>query len=139
MLVTTKGRYALAALADLAAHAGQGAVPLRDVAARQSISEKYLESIVKSLADASLVTGTRGKGGGYELARPADETTVLEVLDAVEGDFKVAEDLEGAASPAQLRSAALFDEIDAIVRERLGDETVADLAQGEDAGDYYVI
>ena len=139
MLVTTKGRYALAALADLAAHAGQGAVPLRDVAARQGISEKYLESIVKSLADASLVSGTRGKGGGYELARPADETTVLEVLECVEGDLAVAEDAEVGATGVQLRAAALFDEAQQAVESILSATTVAELARGGDEGDYYVI
>ena len=69
MLVSTKGRYALRVMIDLAQRAPGAYVPLRDIAGRQEISEKYLESIVKLLTRGGLVEGLRGKGGGYRLGR----------------------------------------------------------------------
>ena len=83
MLISTRGRYALRILTDLAENENGGTVTLREAAARQQISEKYLESIVKDLVRGKLVEGTRGKGGGYRLARPAEEIGVLEVLSLI--------------------------------------------------------
>ena len=67
MLVSTKGRYALRVMIDLAEHEGDGFLPLRDIAARQAISDKYLESILKALVRNHLVSSLRGKNGGYKL------------------------------------------------------------------------
>ena len=69
MMISTKGRYALRFLVDIAEHQAEGYVPLKDVAERQGISEKYLESIVKTLVRADVLTGLRGKGGGYRLRK----------------------------------------------------------------------
>ena len=69
MLVSTKGRYALRVMIDLAEHPTDGYTPLKLIAERQDISEKYLESIIKLLVRARLLTGLRGKGGGYRLTR----------------------------------------------------------------------
>ena len=82
MMISTKGRYALRIMTELAAAEGEDLVPLRDVARKQEISEKYMEAIIKSLVKAGLVIGLRGKGGGYRLARPAGECTVWDILEA---------------------------------------------------------
>ena len=71
MLVSTKGRYALRVMIELAEHPTDGYIPLKLIAERQGISEKYLESIIKLLVRARLLTGLRGKGGGYRLTRSA--------------------------------------------------------------------
>ena len=67
MLISTKGRYALRVMIDLAEHQTEGYIPLKTIAQRQGISEKYLESIIKLLVKAQLLSGVRGKGGGYRL------------------------------------------------------------------------
>ena len=72
MMVSTRGRYALRVMIDLAEHNNGKFIPLKDIAERQEISEKYLESIVKSLTKADVLEGLRGKGGGYRLTRPAE-------------------------------------------------------------------
>ncbi len=87
MKISTKGRYALRLMLDLALNAGESAVPLRDVAARQEISDKYLEQIVTQLARGGLVRSVRGAGGGYLLTRRPDEYPVGEILRQLEGDL----------------------------------------------------
>lgn len=85
MMVSTKGRYALRVMIDLAEHEDGGYIPLKEIAQRQNISEKYLESIIKVLVQARFVTGLRGKGGGYRLTRGAGEYTVARILKLTEG------------------------------------------------------
>ena len=87
MLISTRGRYALRVMVDLAEHAGSGWVPMKDVAARQEISLKYLERIMPSLTAGGLVEGVHGKGGGYRLCRAPEEYTVWEILCLTEGDL----------------------------------------------------
>ena len=72
MMVSTKGRYALRVMIDLAEHQTDGYIPLKEIASRQNISEKYLESIIKSLVKSNMLVGLRGKGGGYRLTREPD-------------------------------------------------------------------
>ena len=86
-LVSTKGRYALRAMADLAQNQGDGLIPLAEVAQRQGISEKYLESIVTTLSKAGFIMGQRGKGGGYRLAREPHTYSVGSILRLVEGSL----------------------------------------------------
>ena len=87
MMVSTKGRYALRVMIDMAKHSNGTFIPLSDVATRQNISEKYLESIVASLARHGLLTSVRGKGGGYKLNRDINEYTVSDILKATEGSI----------------------------------------------------
>ena len=84
-MISTKGRYALRVMLDLAEHGGDDYVPLKDVAERQEISKKYLEIIVRDLVKADFVKGTSGKGGGYTLCRAPEEYTVGEIIEAAEG------------------------------------------------------
>lgn len=94
-MISTKGRYALRIMVDLARHSGEEPMPLKDVARRHEISGKYLESIVKLLVQGGLAVGSRGKGGGYKLARSPGEITILEILDATEGSLVPVSCLEG--------------------------------------------
>ena len=84
-MISTKGRYALRVMIDLAENAEKGPIPLKDVAERQGISKKYLEIIVKEMVTGGLITGTSGKGGGYRLCRAAEEYTVGEIIELMEG------------------------------------------------------
>ena len=88
MLVSTKGRYALRVMVDLAEHQAAGRIPLKEIAARQGISEKYLENILATLVRANMLSGMRGKGGGYVLTRPPEQYTVGEILRLTEGRSK---------------------------------------------------
>ena len=84
-MFSTKGRYALRVMIDLATQNSDDYIPLKDIAERQDISKKYLEIIVKELVKGNLVTGVSGKGGGYKLTRPADEYSVGEIIEQLEG------------------------------------------------------
>ena len=97
MLVSTKGRYALRVMIDLAEHSSGTYIPLRDIAGRQEISEKYLESIVVLLSRAGLLDGLRGKGGGYKLTRRPEQYTVGCVLRLTEGSLAPVACLESRA------------------------------------------
>ena len=83
MMISTRGRYALRVMIDLAEQKTDSYVPLKEIAARQEISEKYLESILKLLVKGKILTGLRGKGGGYRLIRSAADYSVGEILEAV--------------------------------------------------------
>lgn len=85
MRVSTRGRYGLRALVDLAFHTADGPVALREIAERQEVSESYLEQVFASLRKAGLITALRGPQGGYTLARPATEISAGDVIRALEG------------------------------------------------------
>lgn len=85
MQVSTRGRYGLRAMVDMALHATEGPMALRVIAERQDISESYLEQVFTSLRKSGLVRASRGSQGGYELSRPASEIKVGEILRALEG------------------------------------------------------
>lgn len=87
MKISTKGRYALRLMIDVAEHDGSGFISLRDVAQRQGISVKYLEQIVGALGKAGLLRSERGPQGGYRLARPSSAYTVGEILRLTEGNL----------------------------------------------------
>ena len=94
MRISTRGRYAIRTMVDLAQHGGEGLVTLKDVAARQELSQKYLEQIVTQLSKAGLVKGTRGPQGGYRLAREPKDYNIGEILQLVEGSLAPVECLE---------------------------------------------
>lgn len=84
MRLTTKGRYAVTAMLDLAYHSSRRPVALTDIAKRQDISLSYLEQLFAKLRRAGMVTGVRGPGGGYQLSRPAREINIAEIITAVD-------------------------------------------------------
>lgn len=143
MLISTKGRYALRVMIDLAEHPSDGFIPLKMIAERQEISEKYLESITKLLVKAKLLNGLRGKGGGYRLTRSPDQYTVGSILRLTEESLApVACIQEGAAAcprMADCRTLSLWQGLDKVINQYLDNITLADLIQGNASGDNYVI
>ena len=143
MLISTKGRYALRVLIDMAEHNGNEYIKLKDIAERQEISEKYLESIVKQLVNHRIVVGLRGKGGGYKLSKAADEIVVGEVLRFMEGGLAPVACLEegGAQCPkaSACRTLAFWRGLDETIRRYTDSFTVADLMRADNAGFDYII
>lgn len=135
MLVSTKGRYALRVMADLAEHPSEGYTPLKEIAQRQEISEKYLEAIIKILVKARLLSGVRGKGGGYKLTRAPEQYTVGSILRLTEDTLAPVACLEEDASPcsraADCRTLPLWKGLDRVIGEYLDNITLADLLQWE--------
>ena len=84
-MISTKARYALRVMIDLAEHQDAGYIPLKDIAARQEISEKYLEIIIKILVKGKMLKGLRGKGGGYILTKEPSEYIVGDIIELTEG------------------------------------------------------
>ncbi len=132
-MISTKGRYALRVMADLAQQQGDRYVPLKEAAARQCISEKYLESILKSLVREKMLTGIRGKGGGYRLTRPPEEYTVGSILRITEGDLAPVACLEQGAEPCSLQGECvtlpMWKQLDSLIRNYLDSVTLADLVR----------
>lgn len=131
MLISTKGRYALRVLIDMAEHDNGGYLPLKEVAARQGISEKYLESILKALVRGGILTGMRGKGGGYKLALPPEECPVGRVLRLTEESLAPVACLESGAAAcprtAECRTLAMWQGLDKVISEYLDGITLAEL------------
>lgn len=143
MLISTRGRYALRVMIDLAEHQTDGYIPLKEVAQRQEISEKYLESIIKLLVRANLLSGLRGKGGGYKLTRAPELYTVGSILRLTEESLVSVSCLEPGADAcskaAECRTLTLWQGLDKVINEYLDGITVADLMKVDAVGDYYVI
>lgn len=143
MIVSTKGRYALRVMIDLAEHQTERYVPLKEVAARQEISEKYLENILKVLVQNGFLEGLRGKGGGYRLTRSPDQYTVAEILMLTEGNLAPVSCLAPGAAPcermANCRTYNMWKGLNDLITNYFGNITIADLAAPEEAGNDYVI
>lgn len=86
-MISTRGRYAIRVMIDLAEHDDGDYIPLKDIAARQDVSKKYLEIIVKDMVNGGLLHGVSGKGGGYKLCRKPEEYSVGEILELMEGSL----------------------------------------------------
>ena len=97
-MISTKGRYAIRVLLDLAEHHNGSYIPMKEVAARQEISLKYIERIMPALKAAGLVASVHGIGGGYRLTREPEQYTLWEILSLVEGDLAPVSCLQYAAT-----------------------------------------
>ena len=143
MIVSTKGRYALRVMIDLAEHQTERYVPLKEVAARQEISEKYLENILKVLVQNGFLEGLRGKGGGYRLTRSPDQYTVAEILLLTEGSLAPLSCLTPGAPAcermANCRTYTMWKGLNDLIADYFGKITLADLALPDQAGNDYVI
>lgn len=143
MLISTKGRYALRVMVDLAEHPTEGYIPLKVIAKRQEISEKYLENIIKLLVKAKLLNGLRGKGGGYRLTKPPEEYTVDTILRLTEESLAPVGCLEENAAVcariAECRTLSLWRGLDKVISDYLNSVTLADLAHLDTTGADYVI
>ena len=134
MMISTKGRYALRVMIDLAEHDGAGPIALKDIAERQAISEKYLESIIAQLARAGYVQGHRGKGGGYLLTRRPAQYTVLELLVATEGPLVPVACMEqehnGCSRASECKTLPMWKQLGDLINGYLGSISLEDLAAG---------
>ena len=143
MLISTKGRYALRVMIDLVEHQSEGYVPLKEIAERQEISEKYLESIIKILVKAKMLDGLRGKGGGYKLTRAPEQYTVGSILRLTEDSLAPVSCLENGAVPcaraAECRTLPMWQGLDKVINEYLDSILLSDLVLPDSAGDNYVI
>ena len=136
MLVSTKGRYALRIMIDLAEHQTDGYIPLKETAERQGISEKYLEGIIKILV--------RGKGGGYKLTKSPDQYTVGSILRLTEGSLAPVSCLESSEEfPCErmdcCRTLPMWRGLDELINNYLDNITLADLIQPNEQWSNYVI
>lgn len=133
-MISTKGRYALRVLIDLAEQRSDAPVPLKDIARRQEISEKYLQHIAKLLVDKGLLVGTSGKGGGYLMACAPEECTVADVLAAAEGTLApvacVACETVDCDRSDTCKTLPLWQKFNTLTNDYFSSVTIADLANG---------
>ena len=136
MLVSTKGRYALRVMLELAQSQPDAYMPLPLIAQRQGISEKYLESIIAILSRAGLVEGLRGKGGGYRLTRPSANYSVGEILRLTEGSLAPVTCLEGAENPCpragECTTLPMWQKLDDLINTYLDSVSLSDLLSQTD-------
>lgn len=130
-MISTRGRYCLRVMIDLAEHQGESYIPMKDVAKRQDISLKYLEKILPVLVKNGIVEGLQGKSGGYRLSRKPEEYTLGQILRLTEGTLAPVACLECGAAPCeradQCRTLPVWTELDRSVNEYLDSVTIADL------------
>ena len=136
MMISTRGRYCLRVLIDLAEHQGDGYIRMKEVADRQGISLKYLEKILPVLVKNNIVDGIQGKGGGYRLSRKPEEYTLGEILRLTEGSLAPVACLECGAAPcdkaAECKTLPVWTELDRLINGYLDSVTVADLVKKSD-------
>ena len=142
MMISTKGRYALRVMIDLAEHNTRDYIPLADIAKRQEISEKYLESIVGVLSKKGLVESLRGKGGGYRLNRLPEEYTVASILKVTEGSLAPVACLENEVNTcpraAECRTIDMWTKLYKLIDDFFEGVTIADLIRPDDGGNYVI-
>ena len=130
-MISTKGRYALRVMIDLAKNENGQPMPLKDIAERQGISKKYLEIIVKDLVDGKLVKGASGKGGGYVLLRKPEEYSVGEIVELMEGTLApvacLSKDAEACPRYASCVTLPLWQELDQLVHDFLYQKKLSEL------------
>ena len=131
MMISTRGRYCLRVMTDLAEHQGEGYIPMKDVAARQDISLKYLEKILPVLVKNGIIEGLQGKTGGYRLRRSPEEYTLGEILRLTEGSLAPVACLE-CGTPAcdraqQCKTLPVWTELDRIINSYLDGVTLSDI------------
>ena len=136
LLVSTKGRYALRVMLELAQSQPDAYMPLPLIAQRQGISEKYLESIIAILSRAGLVEGLRGKGGGYRLTRSSANYSVGEILRLTEGSLAPVTCLEGAENPCpragECTTLPMWQKLDDLINTYLDSVSLSDLLSQTD-------
>ena len=132
MKISTKGRYALRVMCDLALHKDEGYISLKDIAARQGIALKYTEQIVTTLGKADLITSMRGSTGGHKLSKEPSEYSVGDILRATEGSLQsvvCTADNDGAECPlaSDCMTAAFWTGLDKVIDDYINRYTLEDL------------
>ena len=134
-MISTRGRYAIRVMIDLAEHDNGSYIPLKDIAARQGISKKYLEIIVKDMVAGGLLVGASGKGGGYKLCRKPEEYSVGEILRAMEDSLAPVACIKEGSVDCKNAGACLtlpmWKELDDLVNGYLDKVTLNDLITGK--------
>ena len=142
MLISTRGRYALRVMIDLAEHACDGYIPMKEVANRQDISLKYLEQIVPTLSKNGFVEGVHGKGGGYRLVKAPEDCIVGDILRLTEGDLAPVACLECGSKPceraSECRTYPMWAEFHRIVNNYFDGITLADLMKIDISDNYSI-
>ena len=144
MKVSTKGRYALRIMLDLAIHNSGELVPLKDIAKRQGISIKYMEQIISPLAKAGFVQSLRGSSGGYRLSRDPSEYTAGEILKVMEGPLAPTSCLESEINDCPradvCSTLSFWKGLNKVINDYVNSVTLGELAEGEIArvGDYVI-
>lgn len=137
-MISTKGRYALRVMIDLAEHEQEGYIPLKDIAERQQISQKNLEIIVRDLVSNKLISGVSGKGGGYRLCRAAGEYNVGEILELMEGTLATVACLSCDAAPwpraDSCQTLPMWAEYDRMTHDFFYGKALTDLINGGQPG-----
>ena len=130
-MISTRGRYAIRVLIDLAENDNGGYIPLKDIAARQDISKKYLEIIVKDMVAGGLLVGASGKGGGYKLCRRPEEYSVGEILELMEGSLATVACLADEENPCprakECQTLPLWAEYDKMTHDFFYSKHLSDL------------
>ena len=141
-MISTRGRYAIRVLIDLAEHRGEASTPMKEVAKRQEISLKYLEKIMPLRSRANLVEGQHGKGGGYRLTRLPEDYTLWEILSLAEGDLAPVACLQEYAEPceraAECRTLPVWEGYYKLTQEYFSKITLADLLDAPTADNYVI-
>lgn len=141
-MISTRGRYSLRIMLDLAERPQGGYTPMKEVAARQEISLKYIEKIVPLLTKVGFIEGVHGKGGGYRLCRAPEDITAGEVLRATEGELAPVSCLECGAKPcsraAYCKTLPMWKEYYRLTNEYFDNISLADLLGNEAPGDYVI-
>lgn len=131
MIVSTRGRYALRVLVDMAEHSDEERIPLKEVAERQQISQKYIEAIMTLLSKNGFVDAVHGKGGGYKLNRSPEEYKVGDILRLTEGTLAPVACLEQNAKPCEresvCRTLKMWSKLDELIEGYLDSVSIADL------------
>lgn len=131
MKISTKGRYALRMMLDIAQHQSQGAVALKDVAERQNISKKYLEQIALVLSQAGVLHGARGHQGGYRLVGEPGDYTVCDILEKMEGSLHPVACLDHAPNACErcngCETLYIWEGLDRMIRQYLASMTIQDV------------
>ena len=134
MKISTKGRYALRMMLDIAEHQKDGYVALKDIAVRQEISKKYLEQIALHLSQCGMLKAVRGYQGGYMLSRPVPDYTVAEILAAVEGTLAPVTCLENPRNECSRRECCktlpLWMELQRVIMDYLNSVNLEDVLEG---------
>ena len=135
MMISTRGRYALRVMIDMAEHSSGEYIPMKDIARRQQISLKYMEKIMPLLVSENLVEGVHGKGGGYKLTRAPEEYHVGEILRLTEGSLAPVACIECNAEPCErageCRTLPMWIELNRVINDYLDSVTLDQLMRPE--------
>lgn len=142
MMISTKGRYALRVMIDLAEQGKTEYIPLKEIAGRQNISQKYLESIMTVLSKNNFIEATHGKGGGYRLNREPEDYKVGDILRLTEGSLAPVSCLECGVKPCEnadeCRTLPMWRKLDEMINQYLDNVSVADLMKNEQECNYVI-